>query len=56
MATETKMIMNKLNEIKTELDYIKKHMVDMDTVLTQDDAEALSHAEEDLKKGRTVKL
>ena len=56
MATETKIIMNKLNEIKTELDYIKKHMVDVDTVLTEDDVEALEEAEEDLKKGRTVKL
>ena len=56
MATETKMIMDKLNEIKVELAYIKKHIVDMDIVLTQDDAEALGQAEEDLKKGRTVKL
>jgi predicted transcriptional regulator len=56
MATETEMIMDKLNEIKSELDTIKKHMVDVDTVLTEDDVEALNEAEEDLEKGRTVKL
>ena len=48
--------MDKLNEIKSELDYIKNHMVDADTILTKDDVEALSEAEDDLKKGKTVKL
>ena len=50
------MIMDRLDEIKSELDYIKKHMVDVDAVLTEDDMDALTEAEEDLKKGRTVKL
>ena len=56
MATETNTIMDKLNEIKTELGYLKKHMADVDTILTEDDIDALSDAEEDLKKGKTVKL
>ncbi len=56
MTTETKMIMDRLNEIKSELNYIKKHIVDVDIVLSEDDVESLNEAEEDLKKGRTVKL
>jgi len=56
MTTETKMIMNKLNEIKSELDYIKSHIVDVDSVLTEDYMTALNEAEKDLQKGRTVKL
>ena len=56
MAAESKMIMEKLNEIKSELDFIKKRMVDVDTILTSDDVESLKEAEEDLKKGKTVKL
>lgn len=51
-----KIILEKLNEIKMELDYIKKHMANTDTVLTEDDLEALKSAEEDLKKGKTVRL
>ena len=49
-------ILDKLNEIKSELDYIKRHMANTDTILTEDDLEALKAAEEDLKKGKTVSL
>jgi hypothetical protein len=56
MATETQRILDKLNEIKSELDYIKGHMPDIDAVLTDDDTCALSEAEDDLKQGRTVNL
>jgi hypothetical protein len=56
MTSETKMIMDKLNEIKSEIDYIKKRVADVDTVLTTDDVESLKEAEQDLKDGKTVKL
>ena len=56
MASETKVIMDRLDEIKSELDYIKKRMVDVDAVLTEEDIESLKEAEEDYKRGRTVKL
>ena len=56
MANENKLIMKKLDEIKSELDYIKDHMVDVDVFLTEDDEEALRSAEEDLRQGKTVKL
>ena len=56
MASETKQILEKLEAIKLELDYIKKHMADMDTVLTDDDIESLKEAEKDLKAGKTKRL
>ena len=46
----------KLDEIKTELDYIKEHMVNVDIVLTDEDIESLDEAEKDLKSGRTKRL
>jgi len=56
MATETKVIIDKLNEIKSELDYIKNHLVDVDVVLTEDDLESLKEAEKDLAKNKTKRL
>ena len=56
MSTEAKEILNKLELIKADLDYIKKHMVDVDLVLTDDDLEALEEAESDLKAGKTKRL
>lgn len=54
MTTETKQIMNKLNLIQSELDYIKDHMVDVDTILSGEDKEALTKAEEEFKNGKTI--
>ena len=56
MASETKQILEKLEAIKLELDYIKKHMTDMDIILTDDDIESLKEAEKDLKAGKTKRL
>ena len=56
MATEAKEILDKLEIIKSDLDYIKNHMVDVDLVLTDDDIEALEEAESDLKAGKTKRL
>ncbi len=52
----TKLILDKLDSIKEELDYIKSHVVDLDVVLTRDDLEALKEAEEDFKRGKTKRL
>ena len=54
--SETKQIMDKLDEIKSELDYINEHMVDIDSILTKDDKEALAKSQEELKKGETTSL
>ena len=56
MEKETKQILEKLDELKSELDYIKKHMVDMDTALTDEDIESLKEAEKDFKTGKTKRL
>ena len=56
MASETKQILEKLEAIKLELDYIKKHMTDMDTILTDDDIESLKEAEKDFRTGKTKRL
>ena len=53
MVSETKVIIERLDEIKSELDYIKRRIADVDSVLTDEDIEALGEAEEDYKKGRS---
>ncbi len=56
MACETELILQRLDEIKTELDYIKDRLVDADLVLTQDDIESLRAAEKDFKERKTKRL
>ena len=48
------LIINKLDMLKREIDFIKEHIIDV--TLTQDDIDSLNEAEEDLKKGRTKRL
>lgn len=48
------LIINKLDALKQEIDFISKHIVDV--TLTQDDICSLNEAEEDLRKGRTKRL
>ncbi len=50
MANDAKQIMNKLDRIKADLDYIRDHIADVDIILTQDDLDSLQEAEEDLAK------
>ena len=47
-------IINKLDLLKQEIDFIKEHILDV--ILTQDDINSLCESEEDLKKGRTKRL
>ena len=56
MTNENKQILEKLNAIKSDLDYLKKHIVDVDYVLTDDDIQALEESEKDLKSGKTKRL
>ena len=48
------LIINKLDILKQEIDFIKEHIIDV--TLTQEDIDSLNEAEEDLKKGRTKRL
>ena len=56
MAVEAAQIIQKLDNIQSELDYIKEHLVDIDAVLTEDDTVSLIEAEKDLKTGKTKRL
>ena len=54
MSTEIKEIMDKLNEIQSELEYIKEHMVDADTILTEEDKVLLEESYENEKAGKLI--
>ncbi|MBS3131158.1 hypothetical protein J4212_01880 [Candidatus Woesearchaeota archaeon] len=56
MATESKMIMDALNEIRHELRHLRKNLSEVDAVLTDEDIEALQEADKDHTSGKTVKL
>ncbi|HLD15497.1 MAG TPA: hypothetical protein VJB94_02870 [Candidatus Nanoarchaeia archaeon] len=56
MANENKLILEKLDEIKLELDYIKERIADTDMVLTEDDVQSLKEAEKDLVNRKTKRL
>ena len=56
MATEMKQIVEKLDNLQSDITYIKKHLADVDSVLTDDDREALEEAEKDLKAQKTKRL
>lgn len=45
-----------IKHIMKELTEIKKHMVDVDYILTSDDLESLREAERDLMEGKTKRL
>ncbi len=51
-----KELITELKAIRDDLDYIKKRVVDLDIVLTDDDTESLHDAEKDLKEGKTKRL
>ncbi len=56
MSTEIKQIMDKLDHLQTDIEYIKEYISKSDTILTSEDIVALSEAEVDLKVGKTKRL
>ncbi|MBI4450787.1 hypothetical protein HY642_02315 [Candidatus Woesearchaeota archaeon] len=56
MTAELAQVLEKLDEIKIELDFIKHRVVDVDVILTDDDVAALEEAEIDLEQGKTKRL
>ncbi len=56
MTDENTQILKELREIRADIDYIKKHVVDADIILTSNDLESLEDAEKDFKQGKTRKL
>lgn len=56
MSNQAQEILEKLDHIELDLAFIKKHMRDIDVVLTDDDISSLCEAEQDLKEGKTKRL
>ncbi len=54
MMEKEELIINKLDLLKKEIDFIREHLIDV--TLTQDDINSLCEAEEDLKKRKTKRL
>jgi len=55
MATETE-ILRRLDVIKSELDFIKEHMVDIDMIMIPEEEKRFEESLQDLKEGRTTSL
>lgn len=51
MAAESQQIMEELHVIKSELGYIKEHMVDKDMFLDEEERQLLEESYENEKKG-----
>lgn len=56
MTDENKQILKELREMRADIDYIKRHVIDADIILTSDDLESLEEAEKDFKEGKTRKI
>ena len=56
MAEETKQIIDELRNIRIDIEFIKQHMVDVDSIMTEEDSKALKEAEKDLKEEKTKRL
>lgn len=50
------LILEELKVIRKEVEEIKEHMIDVDTILDQGDLKAIEEAERELKEGRTIPL
>lgn len=49
-------VLEKLEEIKSEIDYIKEHMVDVDMLLTSEEEERLEESLKAHHEGKAVSL
>lgn len=47
---------DELKAIREDLDYIKKHMVDVDMILINEEAARLKESLEEYKKGKAISL
>jgi len=54
MTNEMKQVMQKLDKIESDLNYLKEHMIDPDKILDEDDLNSIEDAEKDFKERRTI--
>lgn len=52
----TQLLLEKVEEIKKDLDFIKEHMIDADTLLSSEEMALLHQAREEEKRGETISL
>jgi len=59
MTSETvsvQQMTEELKAIRADLDYIREHMVDVDTILTPEEGERIDEAIKEYKSGKAVSL
>jgi len=54
MTSEMKLVLNKLDTIKLELDFIKKNMIDADSILTEEDYQSLVEYRKEKSVGKLI--
>ena len=55
-AATIQQVYDELQDLKREVHYIKKHIVDPDTIMTKEEEKALQEAEAEYKAGNSVSL
>ena len=53
---EEQLIIQKLEKIEKQVEDIREHMVDIDTILDQEDFQAIEEAEKEFREGKTISL
>lgn len=56
VQTTLKTIHQELKTIKSKLDFIEEHMVDVDTILTKAEEERLEESLKEYKEGKAISL
>ena len=56
MESEVKKVLDELRTIKIDIEFIKEHMVDVDTILTPEEEKRLNLSIDEFKRGRTISL
>ncbi|HIH37464.1 hypothetical protein J4460_09035 [Candidatus Woesearchaeota archaeon] len=53
---ETQELMKVIEEMRDDIKYIKKHLIDPDSIMSEDDIACLEQARKDFKEGKTLSL
>lgn len=56
MAAPEENIFNELRSIRSDIDFIKNHMIDVDMILTKKEEESLEKSIAEKKSGKTISL
>tara|TARA_Y100000310_G_scaffold329780_1_gene400252 strand:+ start:597 stop:794 length:198 start_codon:yes stop_codon:yes gene_type:complete len=56
MTTETQQIVQELKAIRKDVEFIKTHMFDPDTIMTTEEGRRFEQAMHELKEGKTTPL